>query len=379
MKLKKLVVISHTEHYLSEGKIVGWGATVNEINYLADYWDEVIHIACFYDKEAAKSSLEYTKENIKFVPIPPYGGKKLLDKVLIITKIPIIVKTVLNNLNNASDVQLRLPTSMGLYLLPLFSFFIPRKFTFWVKYAGDWNQKNPPFSNKLQRKWLKKDWAKCKVTINGYWEDQPIHCKSFENPCLTADDLIRGKQIFKNKNFKKPFTFCFVGRMDGIKGISRIINSFKEIPEEYINEIHMIGDGVEIQKYKSESKYLKDKIFFHGAQNKSFVHEYIAKSDFFLLPSLAEGFPKVVAEAACYGTIPIVSDVGSIAHYINESNGFLWKIKDEKVSYEALFVKALSSDSEVLISKSNEILKLAELFTFDNYMKKLKIHILKTN
>lgn len=377
MKRKKLVIISHTKHYKEGEQIVGWGATINEVNFLAEYWEEVVHIACLYDSKAPNSSLPYNKKNIKFISIPPYGGKTALSKLLIFTVIPVIISKVYKNCLGASDVQLRLPTSMGLFLLPLFSYFIPRNFTFWVKYAGDWGQVNPPLANRIQRYWLKKNWAKCKVTINGFWKDQPSHCFSFENPCLTQEDLIKGKEISNSKNFEKPFTFCFVGRMDSVKGISRIINSFKKIPQEDINEIHMIGDGVEIQKYKSESEYLKDKIFFHGAQNKIFVHKYMAKSDFFLLPSIAEGFPKVVAEASCYGTIPIVSDVGSIAHYINESSGFLWEVHNDKVSYEKLFIDALASEQEELLNKSQEILKLAELFTFDNYIKKLKTHILK--
>jgi len=45
--LKKLVVISHTEHQLNkDGIIVGWAPTVNEINFLAGYFDEVVHVAC---------------------------------------------------------------------------------------------------------------------------------------------------------------------------------------------------------------------------------------------------------------------------------------------------------------------------------------------
>ena len=94
MKRKKLVIISHTEHYKNESnQIVGWGATINEINFLADYWDEVVHIACLYkNKHPPKSSLPYLKPNIKFKAIPPYGGKKLSDKLLIVIKIPKIIK-----------------------------------------------------------------------------------------------------------------------------------------------------------------------------------------------------------------------------------------------------------------------------------------------
>ncbi|HTO35040.1 MAG TPA: hypothetical protein VLZ72_02295, partial [Flavobacterium sp.] len=193
MKRKKLLIISHTEHYEnSSGIIVGWGATINEVNFLADFWEEVVHIGCLYDSEAPKSALPYTKNNIRFVPIPPYGGKTVLDKLGILFKIPKIIQQVIKHQKGATEVQLRLPTSMGLFLLPLFSFFLPRKYTFWVKYAGDWAQQKTPLANKLQRRWLKMNWAKCKVTINGFWNNQPAQCYSFENPCLYLNDIENG-------------------------------------------------------------------------------------------------------------------------------------------------------------------------------------------
>ena len=42
----KLVVISHTEHFInSQGEVVGWGPTVIEINHLLDLFEEIVHIA----------------------------------------------------------------------------------------------------------------------------------------------------------------------------------------------------------------------------------------------------------------------------------------------------------------------------------------------
>ena len=87
---KKLLIISHTEHYYKNGSIVGWGSTVSEINYLSQYWEEVVHVACLYCTEAPGSSLPYTSPIIHFVAISPFGGKKLSQKLTIILKIPSI-------------------------------------------------------------------------------------------------------------------------------------------------------------------------------------------------------------------------------------------------------------------------------------------------
>lgn len=371
MKRKKLVIISHTEHYKdSNGIIKGWGATINEVNFLADYWEEVCHVGCFYEGTPLASSLPYTAANITFVPIPPYGGKKIRDKILILFKIPKIIRQVVKATKDASEVQLRLPTSMGLFLLPLFSFCIPRNFTFWVKYAGNWKQENAPISYRVQWWWLRKNWAKCKVTINGFWDDQPKHCHSFENPCLTQEEVTKGIEIANNKTFKTPFVCCFVGRLEKPKGVDRIIEALKELPVDKIATVHFVGDGSNENNYKELASFLGTKVVFHGFLPKDKVHEILAASHFLLLPSDSEGFPKVIAEAACYGTIPIVSNVGSIPHYINARNGFLWDNKKE-VSYANVLNEAISQNADELKVKSQQVLTLAEKFTFANYKKKL--------
>lgn len=371
MKRKKLVIISHTEHFKSnEGIIKGWGPTINEINYLSDYWEEVVHVGCLHQKPTPPSALPYSNSNITFAPIPAYGGKSIKEKLLILVKIPKIIAQVVKNVKGASEVQLRLPTSMGLFLLPLFSFILPRRYTFWVKYAGNWNQQNPPLSYCLQRWWLKKDFARCKVTINGFWDDQPAHCISFENPCLTQEDIRLGKQIAATKTFDGSYIFSFVGRLEDAKGVSRIIEALRAIPDDKIKEVHFVGDGNKTEQYIKQASFLGNKVVFHGFLDKKGVHTILSKSHFFLLPSDSEGFPKVIAEAACYGVIPITSDVGSIAHYINESNGFVWQINGDK-TFEEVFSEAINSSSTQLKEKSIRITNVAKLFTFENYKDKL--------
>lgn len=377
MKRKKLLIISHTEHYRDGNQeIVGLGSTVNEINFLADYWEEVVHVGCFYPSKAPKSALPYTKSSIRFVPIPPFGGKSFLAKLLILLKIPTIIRQVVKNSDGASEVQLRLPTSIGLFLLPLFSFFLPRNYTFWVKYAGNWGQAQPPFSYRLQRYWLLKNWARCGVTLNGFWNKQPYHCYSFENPCLSELDLEKGKVTIKTKNFQAPFILTFIGRLEDEKGVSTIIEALKTISLDKIDAIHFIGDGVKRRYYEKQASFLGSKVFFHGFLSKDAVHSILSESHFFLLPSDSEGFPKTVAEAACYGVLPVVSDVGSIGHYINATNGFVW-YKNEETCYRDVLEEALNTSSSDLKEKSNLVQNLVEKFTFMAYLNKLNHLILK--
>lgn len=367
MKRKKLVIISHTEHYTNaEGRICGWGPTVHEINYLADYWEEVVHVGCYYTQAPPPSSVAYNQSNITYVPIPAYGGRTFHKKLGILIKMPGIIQTVKKQLTDATEVQLRTPTAMGLFLLPLFTWFWKRDYIFWVKYAGDWEQEKPPRSNGWQRWFLQQKWVDYPVTINGFWPHQAPQCYSFENPCLTQEHLAGGQPIAAAKTFEPPFVLTFVGRIDHVKGVDRILDALTTVPSHLIQAVHIIGDGPDRVACEKQAEAIPLSINFHGYLPRKQVHSYLAQSHFFLLPSTNEGFPKVIAEAACYGTVPVVSNVSSIKHYLNVFNGYVWDVNGLE-SFTTVLNNALNGDRECLENKSAAIIKLAQLFTFEHY------------
>jgi glycosyltransferase involved in cell wall biosynthesis len=99
------------------------------------------------------------------------------------------------------------------------------------------------------------------------------------------------------------------------------------------------------------------------------VHDLLKLSHFLLLPSDSEGFPKVLAEAACYGVIPVVSSVSSIPHYINESNGFLWHTG---VPFYKLMEDIFKLSHENLQVKKKNIQLLSAKFGFNAYFLNLQ-------
>lgn len=349
---------------------------VRELEYIEHLFDEITWVGFDRsDKEGDLSIKKIKSEKIKILTLKNVGGRGVFSFLKIILQYPIMFWIILKQIRKSNIIHTRAPSHPALIAI-LISFFLRKNKIWWNKYAGDWGQIDTPLSYRLQRKILKLV-SFSKVTINGFWPNQQKHCFSFENPCLAETDINNGKLIAEKKSFLSPFTFSFVGRFDDIKGVSLLLNALKSMPLEKIDKIHLIGDGPKINTYKVEAKELGDKVIFHGPLKKNDLHYFISQSHFFLLPSKAEGFPKVVAEAACYGVIPIVSNVGSIGHYINEKNGFVWDIKNDSVSYEEIFKRAINLDASELKKKSQSVLDLAELFTFENYLYKLKQNILK--
>lgn len=373
---KKLTIITDTLMCRNESGLFSFEPVVRELEHIEYLFDEITWIGfAKADNLVDVSMKKIDSQKIKLVLLKSVGGQGILSFLTVLLNYPYMFFVILKHIKKSNIIHTRAPSHPALIAI-LISFFINKNKLWWNKYAGDWGQVAAPLAYKFQRYVLKK--AKfSNVTINGFWPDQPKHCYSFENPCLTQIDVANGKTVAKNKFFSKPYSFCFIGRFDEVKGISILLDVLKKIPSDMIDKIHLIGDGKNMKQYIKESKELGDKVIFHGFLKKKELHSFVSNSHFLLLPSRAEGFPKVVAEAACYGTIPIVSDVGSIAHYINKKNGFLWEISNQYSSYESVFKAAMFTDQDELKSKSEEILKLAELFTFDNYLRKLESNVLK--
>lgn len=374
---KKLLIISHTDHYTdANGIIVGWGSTITELNYLATLFDEIYHVAVYHQNEPPPlSSLPYLKSNIHFIPLPLTGGKRLIDKIDVIWNAPETIFKVFKYLRKVDVFQLRAPTGIGVYLIPILILFTNKKG--WFKYAGNWNQQNPPFGYAMQRWFLKKQ--KRKVTINGSWPNQQPHCITFENPCLSEVQLLEGTVVSNDKNYAPPFIYCFAGRLEDEKGVRRIIEAFSLLKDKKkVKAVHFIGDGINMEVYKDLVRDLEIDFIFHGFLKFDQVFEIFKKSHFFLLPSSAsEGFPKVIAEAINFGCIPIVSNISSIGQYIhNRKNGFISnpntskRLKDiietiHKLEPDTL--KAMQSDQT-----------LVNLFAYDYYIERIGQEIIQT-
>ncbi|WP_179315818.1 glycosyltransferase [Winogradskyella undariae] len=377
-----LTIISHTEHYyLKDGTVVGWGPTVTEINYLSKYFDSIYHLGMIYkDVAIPPSALPYTSSNIHFIPLPALGGQTFYSKMLLVFSSPKVISTVRKYLNKSDWFQLRTPTGIGVYLIPYLT--VCSNKSGWFKYAGNWNQQNPPLGYRLQQIMLKKQSRK--VTINGNWEGQLSHCLTFENPCLSKENLIEGTRFMEQREFPEDWSFCYVGRLEREKGVERIIKAIASLSEPSKNKIkciHLVGDGSE-KKYFEQLAESSGVLFkFYGFLSRNDVFEIYKKSQVFIMPTQAsEGFPKVIAEAMNYGCIPLVSDVSSISQYIKHSkNGYI--IKNGDLEHTKLSIEIILEDMS--IDHYRNILDagrpLLELFSFQHYQRRILYDIINND
>lgn len=368
MHFKKLTIVSDTALYEKDGKFYGFGPVVRELEEIDAYFDEIVWIGFRrVDRIDDLSMQVIVSKKIKPVFLSNVGGKNLVSFLGILVQYPKMLFTIIKHIRTADIIHTRAPSHPAL-IGGFLSFFFKQKI-WWNKFAGNWAQVNPPKSYGFQR-WLFEKATHTNVTINGFWPNQLSHCHSFENPCLDRCDIEKGQLQAGGKSFAGPFVFAFVGRLEDAKGVPHIIDALQALPANTIAHVHFVGDGPKMADYKSSASFLGPKVTFHGFLNKDATHELLSSSHFFLLPSESEGFPKVIAEAACYGTIPVVSNVGSIGHYVNETNGFVWK-KGGISSFEAVLQQAVQLERSQLQKRSTALLEVAKLFTFENYKSKL--------
>lgn len=315
----KIVIISHTPHYSAEGTITGWGPTIREIDHLATLFDDVVHIAPLHQEEPPPSALPYEASNVRLYPVKPSGGLTFWHKLNILTHIPMYLRAFGTELVDADVVHLRCPANISLIALVAMAF---RKYPQkrWFKYAGNWK---PTGSESrfytFQRWWLRNNFSRGEVTVNGDWEDAPGHVQSFFNPSLTQHQLNEGRRQSANKRLSAPLRILFVGGIRTSKGVDRIIHIAGRLKLRGVSfQLDLIGGGPELATFqeKTEKQRLQESVTFHGWLPRDAIDVFYEQAHLMLFPSSTEGWPKVLSEGMAYGVVPIASNVSSIPQYL---------------------------------------------------------------
>jgi len=317
--MSRLLIISHTAHYRRGSEIVGWGPTVREIDQLARLFDEVIHIAPLHPVEAPASASPYLAANITLCDVPPAGGSSLRDKLDIFRKYPRYFTAINTELSHADAVHVRCPANIALLAILILAVrrHPARR---WIKYGGTWGGDQAAPVSRFQRWWLRRNFSRAEVTVNGTWPDQPPHIHSFDNPCLTAEELAEGRKAAATKKIETPVRLLFAGRLEPAKGVEQALHVTAEVNRQGTPAIlGLAGDGPDRPRYERMAGELQiaDNVTFHGWLTRSELSRLYAQAHISLFPSLSEGWPKALGEAMAYGVVPAASSVGSIPHYLN--------------------------------------------------------------
>lgn len=144
------------------------------------------------------------------------------------------------------------------------------------------------------------------------------------------------------KKDESKFSFVFVGRIVGDKGVNELIEAFVRLNKEHPNtQLTLVGKyEANLDPVKPETlKVIEDNPCIDACGPRygdDLLVEYM-KSDCFVMPSYREGFPNTVIEAGAMGLPSVVTDInGSREIIINGENGLIVPSRDTDALYEAM-------------------------------------------
>lgn len=183
------------------------------------------------------------------------------------------------------------------------------------------------------------------MKVLGYGNVRGVDMERF-NPKRFASELnTNDTNLTNNDNSRskdRPFTFVFVGRIVGDKGINELVEAFTMLNEKYENtKLVLVGSFEKELDPVSEltANRIEENPAIAAVGSKSgddLLMEYV-KADCHVMPSYREGFPNTVLEAGAMGKPQIVTDInGSREIVTNEENGLVVPPKDSKALLEAM-------------------------------------------
>lgn len=156
------------------------------------------------------------------------------------------------------------------------------------------------------------------------------------------------------------FTFVFVGRIVGDKGINELVEAFERLKKE-IPAIRLLLVG----KYEADldplssttSKIIDTDSNIEAVGQQNDVRPWMAAADALVFPSYREGFPNVVIEAGAMGLPAIVTDInGSREIIIEGENGLIIPPRNADALYAAMKEMVINSAlRESMTSKARKL------------------------
>lgn len=138
------------------------------------------------------------------------------------------------------------------------------------------------------------------------------------------------------------FTYLFVGRIVGDKGINELVSAFVRLNWTHPNtRLLLVGFFEnELDPVSPEARRLIEEceqIEYAGEQKGDNLVAYYAASDCFVFPSYREGFPNTVIEAGAMDLPCIVTDINGSREIIEHGkNGIIIPVRDEQAIYQSM-------------------------------------------
>lgn len=366
----KFLIVSHTPHFVDQGKLFAYGPYVREMNMWMNHVSETEIVAPLQKQPPGAIHQPYLHDSVRLRSIPAISLTSVAECLKTLFWFPYILFRLIGAMARADHIHLRCPGSIGL-LGCLAQLFFPKK-TKTAKYAGNWDPNaKQPRSYRFQ-KWLLSHtfWTKnMQVLVYGEWPNQSKNIRTFFTATYSeekANTPVSGRS-------NPPYQFLFVGSLSVGKRplyAAQLVHGL--IQRGHPCQLDFFGDGVQRKHLEAFKKDLEDGDWMnlHGNQDAATVENAYRASDFLLLASKSEGWPKVVAEAMFWGVIPASTRVSCVPWMLGEGQrGVLLSLEEiEDVQKLEAVINEPQLRSEMIVSGQ----QWSRQYTLDRFETEIK-------
>ncbi len=322
----------------------------------------------YYKSEILEKN--FKRNDIKRFWLPFFSSITFLQKIRTLLLIPVIIIQLIRAFIWADHIHLRCPGNVGL-IACFVQIFFPWK-TKTAKYAGNWDPNSPqPLSYRIQRRILSNTFLtkNMNVLVYGDWKNQTKNIKSF----FTATYRDADKEAVLVRQLNGIIKFSFVGSLASGKRPLLAIQIVEALIKRNHNvHLDIYGDGEmrnELERY-IEKNQLQKLITLHGNIDGKKIQEVHKTSHFMLLPSKSEGWPKVVAEAMFWGSLPIVTKISCVPYMLDEGNRGI--LIDANVKNAVSTIEKVLNDSVKYQDKVEKAIEWSRTYTLDKFEQEIK-------
>ena len=180
--------------------------------------------------------------------------------------------------------------------------------------------------------------TKKELKVLGYGNIKGIDLNHYDR---TPEITEQAAAIRQKLNLKDDdFTFLFIGRLVGDKGIHELVDAFEALSSIY-PQIQLILVGPEEPEQDPLKEETRGKIHriphIHPVGSQKDVRPWYAAANALVFPSYREGFPNVVIEAGAMGLPSIVTDINGSREIIMDGvNGVIVPSKETPALQKAM-------------------------------------------
>jgi sugar transferase (PEP-CTERM/EpsH1 system associated) len=172
-----------------------------------------------------------------------------------------------------------------------------------------------------------------------------------KNKAILIQNGINIERFNRDKKASKQLRFAIVARISPVKDHQNLLSAFKllkeQLPSEKMPQLAIVGDGQErakLEQFCSDNQL--NSIEFLGARDD--VEFILAKTDVFVLSSIAEGIPMTILEAMSASTPIVATNVGGIPEVVESGHeGYL--VEKSNAEALALAIKKYIVNPELIV------------------------------